>query len=51
VLSGVYGFVVATLKVPGAVTIVGAVAPGFVAFGMWRRAFRDRILGIDRGQF
>jgi hypothetical protein len=32
------------LKVLGLLTLVGATARGFVAFGAWRIAFRHRLL-------
>jgi hypothetical protein len=38
------------LKALGVIAMVGAIARGFVAFGRWRTAFRDRLLGIEPRQ-
>lgn len=35
------------LKALGLLTLLGAVARGFVAFGVWRTAFRNRLLGVE----
>jgi hypothetical protein len=35
------------LKALGLLALVGAVARGFVAFGTWRIAFRNRLLGEE----
>ncbi len=35
------------LKALGLLTLLGTVARGFVAFGTWRTAFRNRLLGVD----
>ena len=35
------------LKALGLLTLLGTVARGFVAFGAWRTAVRNRLLGVD----
>lgn len=45
-MSGLYGVLFQILKALGLLTLVGAVARGFVAFGAWRTAFRNRLLDV-----
>jgi hypothetical protein len=35
------------LKALGFLTLLGTAARGFVAFGAWRTAFRNRLLGVE----
>jgi hypothetical protein len=44
-VNGWYGPLFSMLKALGLLAFVGAVARGFVAFGTWRIAFRNRLLG------
>ena len=46
-MNGWYGLLFPMLKALGLVALVGAVARGFVAFGTWRTAFRNRLLGVE----
>lgn len=46
-MNGWYGLSFQILKALGLLTLVGAVARGFVAFGAWRTAFRNRLLGVE----
>jgi hypothetical protein len=46
-MNGWYGLLFPVLKTLGLLALVGAVARGFVAFGAWRTAFRNRLLGED----
>ena len=47
VVNGWYESSVAVLKVVGLLAFVGATARGLVAFGRWRTAFRNRMVGLD----
>jgi hypothetical protein len=46
-VNGWYGLFFPTLKALGLIALVGTVARGFVAFGAWRIAFRNRLLGVE----
>jgi hypothetical protein len=46
-VNGWYGPIFPMLKALGLLALVGAVAWGFVAFGTWRIAFRNRLLGEE----
>ena len=46
-VNGWYGPLFPMLKALGLLALVGAVARGFVAFGTWRIAFRNRLLGEE----
>ena len=46
-MNGWYGLLFPMLKAFGLLALVGAVARGFVAFGTWRIAFRNRLLGVE----
>jgi hypothetical protein len=45
-VNGWYGLF-PMLKALGLIALVGAIARGFVAFGAWRTAFRNRLLGVE----
>ena len=45
-MNGMYESAMAVLKGLGLLAGVGAIARGLVAFGRWRVAFRDRLLGL-----
>ena len=49
-VNGWYGLLLAISKAFGVVALAGATARGFVAFSMWRTAFRNRLLGADTRQ-
>jgi hypothetical protein len=46
-VNGWYESSVAVLKAVGLLAFVGATARGLVAFGRWRTAFRNRLVGLD----
>jgi hypothetical protein len=46
-VNGWYGALFPMLKALGLLALMGAVARGFVAFGTWRTAFRNRLLGVE----
>jgi hypothetical protein len=46
-VNGWYAFLLATLRVIGVLALVGFIARGFVAFGVWRTGFRNRLIGIE----
>ena len=46
-MNGWYGPLFPMLKVFGLLALVGAAARGFVDFGTWRIAFRNRLLGEE----
>lgn len=48
-MSGWYEVLLPMLKALGLLTVVGAVARIFVAFGTWRTRFRTRLLGVEPG--
>jgi hypothetical protein len=46
-MNGWSGLFFPMLKALGLLALVGGAARGFVAFGAWRTAFRNRLLGED----
>ena len=46
---GWYGLSIQVGKALGVLTVLGAMARAFVAFGTWRTAFRTRLLGAVTG--
>ena len=46
-MIGWYGVAIQIGKAFGLLTVLGAVARAFVAFGTWRTAFRARLLGLE----
>jgi len=46
-VSGWYGLSVSALKAIGVFAAVGAVARGFVAFGVWRTSLRNRLIRAE----
>jgi hypothetical protein len=46
-VNGWYGLLLAIVKMLGLLALAGTVARGFVAFAVWRTAFRNRLLGVE----
>jgi hypothetical protein len=46
-VNGWYGLLLAIVKALGLLALAGTVARGFVAFAVWRTAFRNRLLGVE----
>jgi len=44
---GWYGLSIQVGMALGLLTVLGAMARAFVAFGTWRTAFRTRLLGVE----
>ena len=46
-MNGWYGLFLPMVKALGLLALIVAIARGFVAFGAWRTAFRNRLLGVE----
>lgn len=49
-MSGLHGMLFQIGKALGLLTLIGAVGGASVAFGTWRTAFRNRLLGAEPGE-
>lgn len=46
-MNGWYGISIQVGQALGLLTLLGAVARAFVAFGTWRTALRTRLIGLE----